>query len=117
MNSNCRNFLKNFMLMVFLNSSSLLVNSQLNTNIGGCTQVHPTEGNSLYYHSEVFAATARPKDVEAFKYYCTNDLIFSTIEDLVSLRVFSVGGESRVQRAMALKFFIEIQFLHYKKLT
>ena len=93
MNCNYSNFLNNFMLMMLLSTSALLVNSQLNTNGGvNCTQAFPTEGNSLYYHSEVFAATAKPKDVEAFKYYCTNDLIFSKLEeiDLVSLRVFSI---------------------------
>ena len=45
----------------------------------------PTEGNPLYSHSELFAATATPKDVEAFKYYCINDLMVSVIsEQLVS---------------------------------
>ena len=45
----------------------------------------PTEGNPLYSHSELFAATAKPKDVEAFKYYCINDLMVSVIsEQLVS---------------------------------
>ena len=86
MNCNCTSFFNNLLLMMLLSTSSVLVNSQLNPNIGGCTQVLPTEGNSLYYYSEVFETTARPKDVEAFKYYCTNDLIFSTIEDMVSLR-------------------------------
>ena len=92
MNCNYSSFLNNFMLMMLLSTSALLVNSQLNA-VGGlqCTQVFPTEGNSLYYHSEVFVTTAKPKDVEAFKYYCTNDLIFSIIEDLVSLRdIFSI---------------------------
>ena len=105
MNCNCTSFFTNFMLMMLmlLSTSALLVNSQLNT-IGGvrCTQVLPTEGNSLYYHSEVFATTANPKHVEAFKYYCTNDLIFSTIEDLVSI--------SRDQRVWTIKLSIVIQF-------
>ena len=83
MNCNSTRFLNSFMLMMLL-GTSLLVNSQPNINIGGCTQVLQTEGNSLYYHSEVFETTARPKDVEAFKYYCTNDLIISTVKDLVS---------------------------------
>ena len=84
MNCNSASFLNNIMLML-LSTSGLLVNSQLNTNGGiKCTQVFPTEGNSIYHHSEVFATTANPKHVEAFKYYCTNGLIFSTIEDLVS---------------------------------
>ena len=75
------------MLMMLLSTSVLFVNCQLKTSAGqNCTQVLPTEGISLYYHSEVFATTAEPKDVEAFKYYCTNKLIFSIVEDLVSLR-------------------------------
>ena len=39
----------------------------------------PTEGNPLYSHSELFGATATPKDVEGFKYYCINDLMVSII--------------------------------------
>ena len=68
------------MLMIIL---CLLANSQPIINIGGCTQVSPTEGNSLYYHSEVFGSSTRLKDVEAFKYYCINDLIFSIMKDQV----------------------------------
>ena len=45
----------------------------------------PTEGNPLYSHFELLGATATPIDVEAFKYYCINDLIVSIIrEKLVS---------------------------------
>ena len=46
-----------------------------------CSQVSadPSEGNILYSHSEIFGTAATLQDVEAFKYYCTNDLILSTI--------------------------------------
>ena len=40
---------------------------------------YPTEGNSLYSHSEIFGNTATPTDVEAFKYFCTVNLTLSTI--------------------------------------
>ena len=52
----------------------------------------PTEGNPLYSHSELFGATATPKDVEAFKYYCINDLMVSVISDeLVSQEIVSTA--------------------------
>jgi len=41
----------------------------------------PTEGNPLYSHSELFGATATPKDVEAFKYYCINNLMVTVIRE------------------------------------
>ena len=43
----------------------------------------PTEGNPLYSHSELFGATATPKDVEAFKYYCINGLMVSLIHKAI----------------------------------
>ena len=51
-------------------------------NNGGCTQVFPTKGNSLYSHSEIFGAAIKPKDIDAFKYYCTNNLISFSLKDL-----------------------------------
>ena len=42
---------------------------------------HPTEGNLLYSHSEIFGKTATPTDVEAFKYFCTVNLTLSTIQN------------------------------------
>ena len=46
--------------------------------LGDCTGdnvvANPTEGNPLYSHSELFGANATLNDVEAFKYYCINDL-------------------------------------------
>ena len=52
----------------------------------------PTEGNPLYSHSELFGAAATPKDVEAFKYYCINDLMVSMISDeLVSQAIVSTA--------------------------
>ena len=45
----------------------------------------PTEGNPLFFHYELFGATATPSDVEGFKYYCINDLMVSIIsEELIS---------------------------------
>ena len=41
----------------------------------------PTEGNPLYSHSELFGATTTPKDVEAFEYYCINNLTVSIIRE------------------------------------
>ena len=43
----------------------------------------PTEGNPLYSHSELFGVTATPKDVEAFKYHCINDLMVSIIHEVI----------------------------------
>ena len=48
------------------------------------TDYNATGGNPLYSHSELFGAAATPTDVEAFKYYCINDLIATIIpEDVV----------------------------------
>ena len=58
------------------------------TTTDNCFQVSSnlTEGNSLYSHSEVFGSAATLKDVEAFKYFCTINLVLSTInEEMVSI--------------------------------
>ena len=55
--------------VIFPNSTSIC--SQISTDT--------SEGKLLYSHSEIFGTAAKLQDVEAFKYYCTNDLILSTI--------------------------------------
>ena len=58
-------------------------------NLQECRRViaNPTEGNPLYSHSELFGDTATPKDVEAFKFYCTINLMMSLIQQMVSVSV------------------------------
>ena len=78
------NMLFNVMLLLLfissirLNANPVIISSKDNNS---CFEVTSTKGNSLYYHSEIFgtSATVTLRDVEAFKYYCTNDLILSTI--------------------------------------
>ena len=50
-----------------------------------CFQVvsYPTEGNPLYSHSEIFGNTATLTDIETFKYFCTVNLMLSTIQNEV----------------------------------
>ena len=60
--------------------NAILVNA-LELSECGSVIADPTEGNPLYSHSELFGDTATPKDVEAFKYYCINDLMVSIISD------------------------------------
>ena len=51
----------------------------------------PTEGNLLYSHTQIFGNAATHRDVEAFKYYCTNDLISSIInQEMVSIMLFTL---------------------------
>jgi len=80
------------LLITLDNSNAAPVIDNFDCNIASlelseCASVvaNPTEGNPLYSHSELFGATATPKDVEAFKYYCINDLMTTIIhEQLVS---------------------------------
>ena len=68
-----------------LNAIPVIIISPMTNS--SCSQVSsdPSEGNSLYSHSDIFGTAATLKDVEAFNYYCTNDLILSTInKELVS---------------------------------
>lgn len=78
-----------FVMLLILNGSI-----QLNAVPVICSQVasDPSEGNLLYSHSEIFGTAATLKDVESFKYYCTNQLILSTINELVSIFNYNVGG-------------------------
>ena len=60
------------------------------TNLQECNRVtaNSIEGAPLYSHSGLFGATATPKDVKAFKFYCTINLIMSLIKEMVSNVVF-----------------------------
>ena len=75
----------NFVMLLLLNSfiqlnavPHIIISPEANSS---CSQVafNPSEDNSLYSHSQIFGTAATLKDTEAFKYYCTNDLILSTI--------------------------------------
>ena len=85
-------FLCCLILLIFLDNTILVNGAPVVDNCGtpvlsDCVSdvADPTEGNPLYSHSELFGATATPKDVEGFKYYCINDLMVSIIrEELVS---------------------------------
>ena len=70
--------------ILFVNAASATANCKLpSLELSECASVvaDPTEGNPLYSHSELFGANATPKDVESFKYYCSNDLIVSIITE------------------------------------
>ena len=60
------------------------------TNLQECNRVtaNSTEGGPLYSNSGLFRATTTPKDVKAFKFYCTVNLIMSLIEEMVCNVVF-----------------------------
>ena len=61
--------------------SNITVNNNCSKEISNLT-----EGNSLYSHSKIFGTNATLNDVETFKYYCTNELIVSTIiTEMVSI--------------------------------
>ena len=79
-----------FVMLLILNRSLQLKAVPVIISNSNCSQVpsDPSEGNSLYSHSEIFGTAAMLKDVEAFKYYCTNQLILSTInKELVSINM------------------------------
>ena len=78
--------------MLLLLNRSLQLNAVpvISISNSNCSQraSEPSEGNSLYSHSEIFGTAATLKDVETFKYYCTNQLILSTInKELVSMNM------------------------------
>ena len=74
----------------FIISNGVPANGSEIPNLFECSSVvtNPTPGNSLYSQSEIFGATATPKDVEALKYYCLNDLIRTIItKEMVSIYI------------------------------
>ena len=84
----------NFVMLLLLKSFTLHAaptptTIPSNITINNCSRENydPTEGNLLYSLSELFNnTTATLKDVEAFKYYCINHLIVSTIKtEMVSI--------------------------------
>ena len=79
--------LDSFMLLNAESAPIIITHSNVTVN-KYCFQESsdPIEGNLLYSHSKVFGTTATLNDVEAFKYYCTNRLIVSTINtEMVSI--------------------------------
>lgn len=90
MNSQPTYVLFNTAILLLLNSFIQLNASPvlLPNSASICSQVSfdPSEDNSLYSHSVIFGTPAKLQDVEAFKYYCTNDLILSTINMEMVLR-------------------------------
>jgi len=87
----------NFVMLVLLKSFTLHAaptptTIPSNVTVNNCSQENydPTEGNSLYSLSKLFNNTiATLKDVEAFKYYCINHLIVSTIKtEMVSIIIY-----------------------------
>ena len=69
---------------IFVNAVPVVASCNVpSPELSECASVaaDPTEGNPLYSHSELFGVTATPKDVEAFKYYCINDLMVFVISD------------------------------------
>ena len=81
MNSPLIQVLFNTLMLLLLNSLIQLNANPVILPDSECSQVtsDSTKENSLYSHSEIFGTAATLKDVEAFKYYCTNDLIVSMI--------------------------------------
>ena len=77
--------------MVMLAPSKIIISGSV-TATDDCFQVtsDPTDGNSLYSHSKIFGSAATLIDVEAFKYFCTINLVLSTInEEMVSTHICS----------------------------
>ena len=71
-------------IAILVNSKKVIIISN-QPGLSGCAPASKnSEGKSLYSHSEVFAGTAKPKNVEVFKYHCTINLTLSTVNDLVS---------------------------------
>jgi len=93
MSYNLITFLHSLTLLVIIDMSNLMlvncIQIIIGPNLSGCTQVFLTNNNSLYSHSEVFADTAKPSNVEIFKYHCTINLTLSTMDHLVSQNAFS----------------------------
>ena len=46
-----------------------------------CAQMHGNATTQLFSHSSIFADAATPNDVQAFKFYCTNYLMTSQIDE------------------------------------
>ena len=78
MKYNITSLLHSFIMLIL--NISILVNSDQNV---GNNNGSPKD-DSLYSHSEVFAATALPKNVEIFKYHCTINLTLSSVNEMVS---------------------------------
>ena len=79
-------------LVLLISLDNTIIVNALELSECGSVVADPTEGNPLYSHSELFGATATPKDAEAFKYYCVNDLMVSVISDeLVSQEIVSTA--------------------------
>ena len=71
---------------ILVNAAPVVANcNDPSLELSECASVvaDPTEDNPLYSHSELFGAAATPKDVEAFKYYCINDLMVSIISEQI----------------------------------
>ena len=68
--------------LVTIVAQTFIFLSPVVANLLQCSKVvtKPTPSNPLYSHSKLFGANnATPKDVEALKYYCLNDLIHTIL--------------------------------------
>ena len=85
------NYLKivlNSLMLLLVVDIIMLVNSRkVKTRRSNCSQKIISSNSSLYFHSAVFTENAVPKNVEIFKYHCTMNLTFSTVNALVSFSI------------------------------
>ena len=79
--------LYSLMLLLVVDIIMLVNSDKVKTRKSICSQKIVASNNSLYFHSEVFADNAAPKSVEIFKYHCTMNLTFSTVNALVSFSI------------------------------
>ena len=71
-------------VQILLTGSALPVptlSPELDSNSTRCAQMHGNATTQLFFHSSIFADAATPNDVQAFKFYCTNYLMTSQIDE------------------------------------